>query len=163
MGCLSEVRSQVRDELERREPNANFQRASWYPNKRQWWVIWIVAILIVVGLLNRAEGVMFAFCAAHFFEVLMSARAPVSKLAELRGKTDRELVRVIDNAVEVGLLLAGTQRVAERLHAKAEHIYADSLMLLPKVEDVNERQRLEDRVKLLGEMLEQQCVVAVCV
>ena len=87
----------------------------------------------------------------------MSATAPVSKLAELRGKTDRELVRVIDNAVEVGLLLAGTQRhSAERLHAKAEHIYADSVMLLPKIEDVNERQRLEERVKLLGETLEQR-------
>jgi hypothetical protein len=29
-------------------------------------------------------------------------------------------------------------------------------MLLPKVEEKNERQRLEERVKLLGEMLEQR-------
>jgi hypothetical protein len=58
-----------------------------------------------------------------------------------------------------GGLASGRARsviLQKRLHAKAEHIYADSLMLLPKVEEVNERRRLEERVKLRGEILEQR-------
>jgi hypothetical protein len=51
-------------ELERREPKSNVERRSWYPNKRQWWIIWVAAILIVAGLMAGAEGIMFAFCAA---------------------------------------------------------------------------------------------------
>jgi hypothetical protein len=86
----------------------------------------------------------------------MSARAQLSKLTELRAKTDRELVSVIDNAVEVGLLIAasGTQSAAAvRLHGRAREIYTDALMLIPKVEDVSERRRLEERLKLLRETL----------
>ena len=37
---------------------------SWYPNKRQWWAIWITAGLVVAGLLNGSDGVMFALSAA---------------------------------------------------------------------------------------------------
>jgi hypothetical protein len=36
----------------------------------------------------------------------MSATAQLSKLAELRAKTDRDLVSIIDNSLEVGLLLS---------------------------------------------------------
>ena len=61
----------------------------------------------------------------------MSATAQLSKLAELRAKTDRELVGVIDHALEVGLLLAGTQGDSTaRLHARAQEIYADTLTAL---------------------------------
>lgn len=38
------------------------RRAGWYPNRRQWWVIWITAILGVIGLMNGGEGAVFAFC-----------------------------------------------------------------------------------------------------
>lgn len=68
----------------------------------------------------------------------MSATAQLSKLTELRAKADRELVRVIDNALEVGLMLAATETQsdsAKRLHGRAQEIYANTLMLLPKVED----------------------------
>ena len=94
----------------------------------------------------------------------MSATAQLSKLAELRGKTDRELVRIIDNALKVGLLLVATDThgdPATQLHGRAEEIYADTLMLLPKVEDVIERRRLEEMLRQLGEDLERWPAVAV--
>lgn len=92
-------------------------------------------------------------------EVFMSATAPLSKLAELRAKTDQDLVRIIDNAMEVGFLLVATDRhvdSAKQLHGRAEEIYANSLMLLPKVEDVNERRRLEGRLNQLRESLDRR-------
>jgi hypothetical protein len=89
----------------------------------------------------------------------MSATAPLSKLAELRAKTDQDLARIIDNAVEVGLLLAATggqSDSAARLYGRAEEIYTNTLMLLPKIEDVNERRQLEDKLKLLRESLDRR-------
>jgi hypothetical protein len=44
------------------KPEPSLQRTGWYPNKRQWWVIWIAAILAVSGLMAGADGIMFAFC-----------------------------------------------------------------------------------------------------
>ena len=85
--------------------------------------------------------------------------ATARKLAELRAKTDRELVRVIDNALEVVLLLAtsDTQNDSERRgHGRAQEIYASTVMLLPKVEDVSERRRLEGGMKELREGLEER-------
>jgi len=85
----------------------------------------------------------------------MTATAQISKLAELRAKTDRDLVWLIGNAL--GLLMAATRSdSAEQLHGRAQEIYADTLMLLPKVEDVNERQRLEERVEQLRNSLERR-------
>jgi len=89
----------------------------------------------------------------------MSVTTQLSKLAELRAKTDRDLVRIIENALEVGLLLGATNTPvdsAERLHGRAEEIYANTLTLLPKVEDVSERRRLEGRLKLLRENLDRR-------
>jgi uncharacterized membrane protein YvbJ len=44
---------------------AAVQKAGWYPNRRQWWVIWIAAALIVTGfMLAGGNGVLFAFCVA---------------------------------------------------------------------------------------------------
>jgi hypothetical protein len=54
----------------------------------------------------------------------MSGTVEISKLAELRAKTDRDLVRIIDTAT-----------------------HAEALKLLPKVEDVTERRRLEAKLK----------------
>jgi uncharacterized membrane protein YvbJ len=45
-------------------PESSFQRTGLYPNKRQWWVIWIAAGLIVAGLLAGSNGIMFALSAA---------------------------------------------------------------------------------------------------
>jgi len=91
----------------------------------------------------------------------MSAPAPLSKLVELRAKTDRDLVRIIGNALDVALLLAGTQvDSAGLLYGRAQEIYADTLMLLPKVEDVSERRRLERLGRVLRERLERRQAVA---
>ena len=79
----------------------------------------------------------------------MSAKAQLSKLAELRAKTDQELVIIIDNALEVGLLLAANEPDVDPvgvLHRRAANIYADAAMLVGKVENVRERRRLESRL-----------------
>jgi hypothetical protein len=96
----------------------------------------------------------------------MSATAQLSKLAELRAKTDQDLVRIIDNALGVGLLLGATNMPvdsAEPLHGRAEEIYADTLMLLPKIEDENERRRLEGRLNQLRESLDRRRAQVACV
>ncbi len=96
----------------------------------------------------------------------MSATAELSKLAELRAKTDQDLMRIIDNALEVGLLLAATDThvdSAMQLHGRAEEIHADTLMLIPKIEDVSERRRLEDRLELLRERLDRRRAQVACV
>ena len=93
----------------------------------------------------------------------MNAPAQLSKLAELRAKTDGELVGIIDNALEVGLLLAATNTrgdSAGRLHGRAQEIYANTLILLPKVEDMSKRRRLEERLKQLQEGLEPRRALA---
>ncbi len=96
----------------------------------------------------------------------MSATAQLSKLAELRAKTDRDLVRIIDNAVEVGLLLAANEPDVDPigvLHRRAADIYADTVMLVEKVENVRERRRLEEKLRQLRESLDRQVrVQAAC-
>jgi hypothetical protein len=89
----------------------------------------------------------------------MSATAPQSKLAELRAKTDRQLVSLIDNALDLGLLLAANERdldPAVVLHRRAADIYADTVMLAERVENVQERRRLEGKLKQLRESLDQR-------
>jgi hypothetical protein len=89
----------------------------------------------------------------------MSATAQPSKLAELRAKTDQDLVRIIGNAVEVGLLLAVNEPDVDPagvLHRRAEEIYGNTLMLIPRIEDVSERRRLEDRLRVLRTSLDRR-------
>jgi len=89
----------------------------------------------------------------------MSAPAQQSKLAELRAKTDRDLVGIIDNALDVGLLLAANEPDVDPagvLHRRAADIYADSLMLVEKVENVRERRRLEENLRQLRKSLDRQ-------
>ncbi len=89
----------------------------------------------------------------------MTATAQLSKLAELRAKRDRDLVGIIDNALEVGLLLAANEPDVDPagvLHRRAADIYADTVMLVQKVEDVGERLRLEEKLRQLRETLEQR-------
>jgi hypothetical protein len=95
----------------------------------------------------------------------MTATAQLSKLAELRAKTDRDLVSIIDNALEVGLLLAADEPDVDPagvLHRRAADIYADMVMLVQKVETVSERRRLEGRLRQLRESLERRRAVAGC-
>jgi hypothetical protein len=89
----------------------------------------------------------------------MTATAQPSKLAALRAKTDRDLVSIIDNALEVALLLAANEAdvdPAGALHRRAADIYADAVMLVEKVEDVRERRRLEGRLQQLRDTLERR-------
>jgi hypothetical protein len=89
----------------------------------------------------------------------MSATPRPSKLAELRAKTDRDLVSIIDNALELGLLLAANERDVDPsgvLHRRAADIYADTVMLVEKVDAVRERRRLEARLRQLRKSLDRQ-------
>jgi hypothetical protein len=93
----------------------------------------------------------------------MNATAHLTKLAELRAKTDRDLVSIIDNAVEVGVLLAANETDVDRagvLHRRAADIYADTVMLPSKVEDVRERRRLEEKLRRLRNALDEQAQTA---
>ncbi len=83
----------------------------------------------------------------------MTMTPEVSKLAELRARTDRDLALVLGRALELGIQCASADRTAGTLHQRAEHIYADVLMLLPKVEDATRRQRLENKLERLRESL----------
>jgi hypothetical protein len=89
----------------------------------------------------------------------MSGTAQLSKLAELRAKTDRDLVSIIDNALEVGLLLAASEADVDSagvLHRRAADIYRDTVMLVEKVENVGERRRLEEKLRQVRESLERR-------
>jgi hypothetical protein len=94
----------------------------------------------------------------------MRATLELSKLAELRAKTDQELVKIIDNELERGLRSAlMTERAksasdsdsAQPPHIRAETTYADALKLLPVVDDHSERRRLERKLKQLREALDR--------
>ena len=89
----------------------------------------------------------------------MTATAQLSKLAELRAKTDRDLVSIIDNALEVGLLLAANEADVDPagvLHDRAAGIYADAMTLVEKVENVRERWRLEEKLRQLRKVLDRR-------
>ncbi len=83
------------------------------------------------------------------------------KLAELRAKTDRQLITLIGSSIERGLALAGL--LADRKSrngwacAKAEAAYGEASLLLPWVYDATklERRRLELKLALLREMLDE--------
>jgi hypothetical protein len=93
----------------------------------------------------------------------MSATAQLSKLAELRAKTDLDLVGIIDNAMELCLLLAANEPdldLAGVLHRRAADIYADTVMLVEKVEHVRERRRLTDKLNQLRNTLERRQAAA---
>jgi hypothetical protein len=92
----------------------------------------------------------------------MSATAQLSKLAELRTKTDKDLVSIIDNALEVGLLLAANEPDVDPagvLHRRAADIYADTVMLVEKVENVGARRRLQEKLRQLRKSLDRRLQV----
>ena len=85
--------------------------------------------------------------------------AQMSKLAELRAKTDRELVCLVGNSLEIGLQCARAAADGPtRLRAKAEDICAKALILLPRIENLSERRRLEKKVTELQAVLERPIV-----
>jgi hypothetical protein len=92
----------------------------------------------------------------------MSTTLALSKLAELRVKTDHELVRIINDELELGLrltLIAEGKSSAHGFHSTepllAEKAYAEALKLLLMVEDPSERRRLERKLKQLREALDR--------
>ena len=75
------------------------------------------------------------------------------KVAELRAKTDRQLVTLIRTKLDEGF--------ASR--AEAERAYSEVLALLPTVHNVTEaeRRRLESKLARLRELLDERPVPAV--
>lgn len=89
-----------------------------------------------------------------------------SKLAELRARTDRQLVTLIDRRLESGIEAA--RRLTDRdpragfhagaeAHAHAEKAYEEALLLLPTVDESVEpsRGRLRARLAQLRRLLDQ--------
>ena len=76
-----------------------------------------------------------------------------SKLAELRAKTDLQLVTLIQSRLDGGLASC----------AEAERAYAEVRVLLPTLRDVTEaeRRRLESKLARLRELLDERPVHAV--
>ena len=69
----------------------------------------------------------------------------MSQLEQLRARTDRELVAILDRALDRGLELARSGCD----WASAEKVRADAHRLLPKVYNLAERLRLERKLKEL--------------
>ena len=101
----------------------------------------------------------------------MNSRPEVTKLIELRSKTDRQLVAFINSRLDVGLtyarLLTGTGpdsnwASVESLHAGAIRAYDEVRALLPWVNDVTkaERRRLELKLEQLRELLDESTIHA---
>lgn len=85
----------------------------------------------------------------------MTALSNLCKLAELRAKTDQDLVYLVGNALELGIQCASaaTNKMGN-LRAKAEDIYTKALMLLPEIEDVHERRKLGNKADRIRELLD---------
>ncbi len=89
----------------------------------------------------------------------MISTSEFSKLAELRAKTDRELIRLVANALELGIQCASASNSPSGpLRDKAEEIYMDTFALLSKVENLNERRRLELKQKGLRQLLDHSAI-----
>jgi len=88
----------------------------------------------------------------------------VSKLAELRAKTDRQLIHVINSELDRGLHLALQAEAKSAYdcdgvappHVEAEKACAYALSLISRVDDTSERRRLESKLTRLGAALDGQ-------
>lgn len=90
----------------------------------------------------------------------MTALSQMYKLAELRAKTDEDLVYLVGNALEIGIQCASAaMSTPGALRAKAEDIYASALMLLPKIENVHARRKLSDKAGRVRELLDHSAFV----
>lgn len=75
------------------------------------------------------------------------------KLEQLRARTDRELIALIDRELARAL---ETARSANRHWASAEKAGDEARNLLPKVYNLGERLRLERKLKQLRETLDER-------
>lgn len=86
--------------------------------------------------------------------------AELSRFDELRTKTERQLVQLINNELERGIrearqaLTAETRAFAERHYVLGQRAHAEALRLIPLVEDTAP-DRAEERVEHLREMLDK--------
>jgi hypothetical protein len=87
----------------------------------------------------------------------MGRTARLSKLAELRAKTDRELAKVIDMQLERALHLArhpdNYPDSLKLARVQAEDICAEAVGLLTKVEDPHSREQLETKFNVVRQRL----------
>ena len=86
-----------------------------------------------------------------------------SKLAELRRKTEQELVGLLGDGLELGFHLArvaaetnNTTNDSAKSFAQAEDVHAEISKLLHKVDDATERRQLEKKLNELRETLDRQ-------
>ncbi len=90
----------------------------------------------------------------------MNTASESSKLVELRAKTDRQLVEMINNRLEAGLSwmrlaaqsgMRGCKSKADLLEAKGRHSYEEARLLSLFVRDIGkgERRDLEHRLEQL--------------
>ena len=82
----------------------------------------------------------------------------VFKLAELRAKTDRELLIVVETELERGLTLAHVAASkGSVLHQRAENFHAQIARLLPRIAglSVDEQRRLQAKLTELRVTLDQ--------
>ena len=101
----------------------------------------------------------------------MNCTPDLTKLIELRSKTDRQLIQFITRRIDAGLnyarLLAdpaadiGWSSV-ESFQINATNAYAEVHALLPWVDDITrtERQRLESKLENLRELLDESTIHA---
>jgi hypothetical protein len=101
----------------------------------------------------------------------MNSRPELSKLIELRSKTDRQLVQFITSRLDAGLdaarLLADVGyhinwASVEAYQASATKAYEEARALLPWVTEVTrlERRRLELKLEQLRELLDESTIHA---
>ena len=79
----------------------------------------------------------------------MGSTSEFAKFAQLRAKTDRQLVAIIGRQVERSLGAARSNDRPQQDRAVAEKAYAEARKLISQVYNLNERLRLEAR---LGEL-----------
>jgi hypothetical protein len=87
----------------------------------------------------------------------MGAIVEFSKLAELRGKTDRDLSRILGTELDRALALANVAATKQSVfRAQAEVVYTRTKALLPKLAgwDAGELAALEAKLKELGMALD---------
>ena len=82
----------------------------------------------------------------------MSSTSQLSKLAELRVKTDQELAGIIDSELEFGIHSAFKSTDSPYLLARQAH--DEALKLLPLIDDLTERRPLERKLQQLREALD---------
>jgi len=86
------------------------------------------------------------------------------KLAELRARTDRDLVRILNADLERALVLASVAATSHSIfRSQAETMYMRAKTLLPQLSEVTARERaeLEARLKELGMALDLAAGTAV--